>query len=67
MNNESTQTLIPSPLDVHYRLKEHEAVCTERTAEIMRRLARIERIFISVAGVLIVGLGSTLMTLILKL
>jgi hypothetical protein len=53
--------------EVDKRLSVHEAVCAERYANLMSRLSRIERVFLSVAGTLLVGMGGLTLKLILVL
>lgn len=46
------------------KLKSHEQICTERYGAIERRLGRIEKVIISVAGMTILTLVGALWTLI---
>jgi hypothetical protein len=46
------------------RLNSHEAVCVERYSQINARLKRLEHIMLTVAGALLLGMGSLLWTLI---
>jgi hypothetical protein len=45
------------------RLNTHEAVCAERYEGINVRLDRLEKIILATCGVLIIGMGSLLATL----
>jgi hypothetical protein len=49
--------------DLDKRLSVHEAVCAERYAALMARMGRLEKIILSVAGTLIVGMGGLLVKL----
>ena len=43
-------------VDVDKRLSTHEAVCAERYGGLEKRLARIEKILLSIAGLMILSL-----------
>tara|TARA_Y100000004_G_scaffold197406_1_gene271921 strand:- start:5016 stop:5198 length:183 start_codon:yes stop_codon:yes gene_type:complete len=54
-------------VEVEKDLATHEAVCAERYEMILFRINRLERILVACAGILIVGSGSVLSVVILKL
>lgn len=58
MNPEATQTELPSLIDIHYRLAQHEALYSEHQKDIKRRLDRIERVIMGATAVLLTGMGS---------
>jgi hypothetical protein len=44
------------------RLNSHEAVCAERYDQINARLKRLEHVLMTVAGTLLLGMGSVIWT-----
>jgi predicted SpoU family rRNA methylase len=42
------------------RITTHEAVCAERYGALLARMSRMEKIALSVAGTIIVGMGAAL-------
>lgn len=50
----------PDLNDPAIRLSIHEAVCAERYASILARMSRLEKITITVAGTLIVGMAAVI-------
>jgi hypothetical protein len=52
--------------ELEVQLTSHEAVCAERYQTFIQRVDRLERILIVAAGALIVGMGSIVMTILLK-
>ena len=52
--------------ELEVQLTSHEAVCAKRYQTFIQRVDRLERILIVAAGALIVGMGSIVMTILLK-
>lgn len=49
--------------EIDARVSTHEAVCAERYEQINARLKRLERIMMSVAGSIMLGMATMLVTL----
>lgn len=52
--------------DVETRLSIHEAVCAERYATIMARLASTQKIIVTATFLLVTGMAGLIVTLVLK-
>lgn len=52
--------------EIQQELLQHEAICAERYDMIIFRINRLERILVTAAGAVIVGLVSIVATLILQ-
>lgn len=63
MTPETTQTELPSLIDIHYRLVQHEALYTEHQKDIKRRIDRLERIMMGATAILLTGMGSVVFAL----
>jgi hypothetical protein len=48
----------PDMNDPAIKLAVHEAVCAERYASLLSRMGRLEKIIITVAGILLTGMGA---------
>jgi hypothetical protein len=52
--------------ELEVQLTSHEAVCAERYQTFIKRVDRLEMLLIKTAGVLIVGMGGIVVTILMK-
>ena len=52
--------------ELEVQLTSHEAVCAERYQTFIKRVDRLEMLLIKTAGVLIVGMGGIVITILMK-
>jgi hypothetical protein len=52
--------------ELEVQLTSHEAVCAERYQTFIKRVDRLEMLLIKTAGVLIVGMGGIVLTILMK-
>ena len=52
--------------ELEVQLTSHEAVCAERYQTFIKRVDRLEMLLIKTAGMLIVGMGGIVITILMK-
>ena len=52
--------------ELEVQLTSHEAVCAERYQTFIKRVDRLEMLLIKTAGVLIVGMGGIVITILMR-
>jgi hypothetical protein len=52
--------------ELEVQLTSHEAVCAERYQTFIKRVDRLEMLLIKTAGVLIVGMGGIVVTILMR-
>jgi hypothetical protein len=52
--------------ELEVQLTSHEAVCAERYQTFIKRVDRLEMLLIKTAGMLIVGMGGIVVTILMK-
>lgn len=61
-----TRTSREKTPDAHGRIDSHEEVCALRWGMVLSRMDRLERIMVTAAGTLIVGMAGLIVTLLLR-